>query len=123
MGAALAGGHGVEHHQAGVVDPAIGVFEAAGDLRLQRAAGAEAQAAGGGQALALAEVVVEEQAGADHPRRAQVRPVRQDETQRLDDVRRLGQQHFALGQGFAYQAEFVVFQIAQAAVDQFAAGR
>ncbi|MNE44950.1 hypothetical protein D3C80_1392140 [compost metagenome] len=48
MGTALPRGHGVEHHQPGVVHPAVGVFETAGDLGLQRAAGAEAQAAGGG---------------------------------------------------------------------------
>ncbi|MNJ80518.1 hypothetical protein D3C77_789280 [compost metagenome] len=49
--------------------------------------------------------------------------VREDETHRLDDMRGLGQQDFTLGQGFAHQAEFVVFQVAQAAVDQLAAGR
>ena len=32
------------------------------------------------------------------------------------------QQHFALGQRFADQAEFVVFKVAQAAVDKFGAG-
>jgi hypothetical protein len=68
-------------------------------------------------------VVIQEQAGTDHPRRAQVRAVRQHEAHRLDDVRGLGQQHFALGQGFAHQAEFVMFEVAQAAVDQLAAGR
>ena len=121
--AMLAGAHGVEYHQAGVVDPAVGVFEATVDLALERAARAEAHAARGRQLLALAQVIVEEQAGADHPGRAQVRAVGQDETQRLDDVRSLGQQHFAFGQGFAYQAELVVLQVAQAAVDQLAAGR
>ncbi len=40
----------------------------------------------------------------------------------MDDVRSLGQQYLSLGEGFADQAEFVVFQVAQAAVDQLAAG-
>lgn len=123
VGAVLAGGDRVEHHQARIVHRAVGVLEATADLGLQRAAAGEAQAARGGQLLALAEVIVEEQAGTDHPGRAQVRTVRQDEAQRLDDVRRLGQQDLALGQGFADQAEFVVFEVAQAAVDQLAAGR
>ncbi len=110
VGAVLAGGDRVEHHQARIVHRAVGVLEATADLGLQRAAAGEAQGRAGGQLLALAEVIVEEQAGADHQSRAQVRTVRQDEAQRLDDVRRLGQQDLALGQGFADQAEFVVFE-------------
>ncbi|MCY1398690.1 hypothetical protein D9M71_137260 [compost metagenome] len=122
MRAVLAGADGVEHHQPGVVHGAVGILEAAADFRLERTAGAELQAARSRQLLALAQVVVEEQPGADHPRRAQVRLVRQDEAHRPDDVRRLVQQDFALGEGFAHQAQFAVFQIAQAAVDQLAAG-
>ncbi len=116
-------GHGVEYNQARVVYPAIGVFEAATDRRLQGAVVAEAQAARSRQLLALAEVVIQEQACADHPRGAQVRAMRQHEAHWFDDMRRLGQQDFALGQRFADQAEFVMFEIAQATVDQFAAGR
>ncbi|MNJ71260.1 hypothetical protein D3C77_677810 [compost metagenome] len=52
-----------------------------------------------------------------------MRLVRQHEAHRLDDMRRLGQQHFAFCQRFAHQAELVVLQIAQATVDQLAAGR
>ncbi len=118
----LAGGHGVEHHQSRVVDPAVGIFESAPDRRLQRAIVAKAQAARGGELPALAEVVVEEQAGPDHPRGAQVRPMWQHEAHRLDQVRRLGQQHFAFGQRFADQAELVMFEVAQPSVDQLAAG-
>ncbi|MNY48737.1 hypothetical protein D3C86_1840930 [compost metagenome] len=51
-----------------------------------------------------------------------MRTVRQHEAHLLDDVWRLGQQYFALGQGLAHQAEFVMFEIAQATVDQLAAG-
>ncbi|MNT23919.1 hypothetical protein D3C72_1593640 [compost metagenome] len=123
MGTFFPCGHRIQHYQAGVVHRAVGIFEATADCRLERVARAEAQAARSTQALALAEVVVEEQAGADHPGRAQVRAVRQHEAHRLDDVRGFGQQHFALGQGFTHKSELVVLQVAQAAVDQFAAGR
>ena len=66
-------------------------------------------------------MVVQEQAGAEHPRRTQVRLVRQHERQRLDDVRRLAQQHLALGERFVDQPEFVVLEITQPAVDQLRA--
>ncbi len=117
------GGHGIEHRQAGIVDCTVGVLETTGDLRFERVARAKAQAARGAQALALAQVVIQEQASANHPGRAQVRAVWQHETHGLDDVWRLGQQHFTFSQRFAYQAKLVVLKVAQAAVDQFAAGR
>src|SRR5690606_39766183 len=75
------------------------------------------QAARGGELPAFAEVVVEEQAGPDHPRGAQVRPMWQHEAHRLDQVWRLGQQHFAFGQRFADQAELVMFEVAQPSVE------
>ncbi|VVO24460.1 hypothetical protein PS704_04491 [Pseudomonas fluorescens] len=123
MGAVFAGGHGVQDHQARIVDPAIGVFEAFGDFAFQRAVRAELQAFRTFEFFPFAKVVIKEQPGANHPCRTQVRTVRQDEAHLFDDVRRLGQQHFALGEGFADQAEFVMFEVAQATVDQFAAGR
>ena len=123
MGTVLPGRHGIEHNQASIVDPAVGVLEALGDGAFERAVAAEPEAFGTGEFFPLAQVIVEKQAGADHPGRPQVGAVRQDETHWLDDMRGLGQQDFALGQGFAYQAELVVLQIAQAAVDQLAAGR
>ncbi len=46
----------------------------------------------------------------------------QHEAHRLDQVWRLGQQHFAFGQRFADQAELVMFEVAQPSVDQLAAG-
>ncbi len=68
-------------------------------------------------------MIVEEQARADHPRGPQMRLVRQDELQRRDDVRRGAKKHFALRQRLGDEAEFVVFEIAQAAVDQLGAPR
>ncbi|MNT02805.1 hypothetical protein D3C72_1373140 [compost metagenome] len=123
MGTFFAGGHGVEYHEAGVVDPAVGVFEAFLDFAFQCAVGTKLEAFRTWQFFALAEVVIEEQASADHPCRAQVWAVRQHEAHRFDDMRRLGQQHFALSQRFTYQTKFVMFEVAQAAVDQLAAGR
>lgn len=73
--------------------------------------------------FALAEVVVEEQAGADHPGRAQVRSVGQHETQWPNDVWRLGQRYLALGQRLAHQTQFVMLEVAQPAMYQLAAGR
>ncbi len=67
MRAQLACGHGIEYHQPRIVDPAIGIFEAVGDLVLERAVGTETQAARTAELLALAEVIVEKQPGADHP--------------------------------------------------------
>ncbi|MCY1441185.1 hypothetical protein D9M71_574890 [compost metagenome] len=68
-------------------------------------------------------MVVQEQAGTDHPGGAQVRAVGQDETHGFDDVRCLAQQHLALGECFAHQAKLVVLEVAQATVNQLAAGR
>src|SRR5262245_12183576 len=67
-------------------------------------------------------MVVEEQTQAHHPGRPQRRDMGQDEGQRPDDMRRHLQQHFALDQRFAHQAELVVFQVAQPAMDQLGAG-
>ena len=52
-----------------------------------------------------------------------MRAVRQHEAQGLDQMRCIGEQHFPLCQCLAHQAEFIVFQIAQSTVDQFAARR
>jgi hypothetical protein len=49
--------------------------------------------------------------------------VRQDEAHRPDDVRCRREQHLALDQRLTHQAELVVLEIAQAAVDQLAAAR
>ena len=38
-------------------------------------------------------------------------------------MRRDGQQHLALGQRLSHQTKFIIFEVAQSAVDQLAAGR
>ncbi|MOA57562.1 hypothetical protein D3C78_1817650 [compost metagenome] len=64
-------------------------------------------------------MIVQEQADADHPGRAQMGLMRQAETHWEGDVRCQFQQHFTFGQRFADQTKLVVFQVAQATVDQF----
>src|SRR5262249_2314772 len=77
-GAALAGVEGVQDDEAGVVDPAVGIAEAlceGGPQRLADGIAPQIEAARAGQLLAAAEMVVEEEADADHPGRAQRRLV------------------------------------------------
>ncbi|OIQ67565.1 hypothetical protein GALL_508540 [mine drainage metagenome] len=111
-GAAIGGIAGVQHHQAGIFHPAVGIFEAAGEFRLQNGAGgnvAQPQGAGGRQALASAQVVIQEQAQAQHPGRTQLVVMRQHEAQRPDDMRCDAPQDLAFHQCFAHQPEFIVF--------------
>ena len=126
VGAARLGIERVEHDQAGIVDPAVRIFEGArvGVLdRLAHRIAGEVDGAGGGQFLAAAEMVVEKEAEAHQPGRALLRRMRQHEAHGPDDVRRGVEQHLALDQRLAHQAELVVFEIAQAAMHQLAAAR
>ena len=68
-------------------------------------------------------MVVEKESEADQPGRAQSLVMGEDEAQRPDDVGGGPQQHLAFPQGLADQAEFAVFEVAQAAVDKLGAGR
>ncbi len=125
-GAPFAGVQRIEHHEAGIVDPAVGIDEALAVVALERRArlmSAQRDTGRRRQELAVRQVIVQEQAGPYHPRRTLAGVVRHDKAQRAHDVRRGAQQHFALLQGFAHQLEFVVFEIAQAAVNQLGAGR
>jgi hypothetical protein len=79
--------------------------------------------AGAVQNLATAKAVVEEQAEPQLPRRPHAAVVRQDKPQRADDMRRHAQQHLALCQRLAHQAEGALLQIPQSAVDQLGRGR
>ena len=126
LGAARAGVERVEDDQPRIVDPAVGVLEGLAVLGLERPAfriAAQVEGAGRRQQLAAAQMVVEEQAEPDEPGRAHLRHVRQHEAHRPDDVRRGAQQHLALDQRLAHQPELVVFEVAQAAMDQLAAAR
>ena len=68
-------------------------------------------------------MIVEEETDADHPGRPQRILVRQHEGQRADDVGGVAQQHLALDERLAHQAELVIFEVAQAAMDELGAGR
>ena len=121
-GAARGGVERVEQHQPRVVDEAVGVFEALREQplgeRFARGVALEIERAGRRQQLAAAEMVVKEQPEPEQPGRPQLAVMRQDEPQRLDDVRRHPPQHLALDQRLADQAEFVILEVSQSAVDQ-----
>ena len=111
-----------QHHEAGVIDEAIGIFEAAG-----KAAGRQRppdlitrqiERAGRRQQLAAADMIVEEQSQPQQPCRPQAAMVRQHEAQRADDMRRDPPQDFALDQRLADQPELVIFEVAQAAMHE-----
>ena len=68
----------------------------------------EGHRAATGQPLPMTEVVVEEQAQANHPRRAQASMMRQHKAQRPDYVWGGAQQSFPLLQGLAHQPKLVV---------------
>ena len=118
----------VEHDEPAVVDPAVGIGEAAREGRSCRGAPsgsvadrARAKPAG---VRAPRQVVVEEEAGADHPGRPQAR--------RRAAARRSAAGRYAARcasstsrsrQCLAHQPELVVLEIAQAAMDELARRR
>src|SRR5258706_8440434 len=63
-------------------------------------------------------MVVEKKSDADHPARPQLGNVRHDEACRPDEVAGDAQQDLALGKRFGHEAELVLLEVAQAAVDQ-----
>ena len=125
--AVLARVHRGQHHEPRVVDPGVRVHEALRVARVERRAGrvpAQVHALGAGQPPPAREVVVEEESGADHPRRPQVRVVRQHEAQRpARCAARRSMHDLALAQRLAHQPEVVELEVAQSAVDQLGAGR
>ena len=125
LGTAFERINGIGHDQSRIVDPAIGVFETRPVTRIERFAGrmpAQVDRLRRRQVPARREVVIQEEAGADHPRRPQVRFVRQHESQRPREMRRGREHHLAFLQRLAHQAEVVVLEVAQSAVDQLGAG-
>ena len=116
----------IDEDETSVVDARVGVDEPLAKARLQPGAPAavgQVHRKRLRQRHPTAQPVVQEKARADHPRRSQVRLVRQDERKRIDEVRREPEQDLALGQRFAHQPELVVLEIAEAAVDQLGAPR
>src|ERR1700682_611137 len=112
----FAGGDGIEYDQACVVYARIGIDKAAVERVLQARApfaGGKLDAEGRRQALAAAEMVIQKQSCAYHPRGPQMRFVRQHELQGRDDMRRGAKKDFALGKCLGHEPEFVVLEVAQ----------
>ena len=111
-----------QHHQARVVDEAVGIFEAlgvaVGDQGLAHLVMGEIDRAGRRQQIPAADMVVQEQPEPQQPGRPQPGMVRQNETQRADDVGRDLPEDFALDQRLADQPKLVIFEIAQPAMHQ-----
>ena len=125
-GAALGGIERVEHDQAGVVDQAIGEFEAGAEEALERLAEpmmGEIDGAAARQPLARAQQIVKQKPEAQQHRRAPAGHDRQQDARRPDDMRGDAQQRLALVERLAHQAEGAVLQIAQAAMNELGGGR
>ena len=115
-----------DHHQPRVVRPAVGIFEPAfvalPERRTERIVG-KRDGAGWRQDFPPAEMIVDEQPQAQHPRRTQTRFGRQHEAHRPDQVRRHPQHHLALDQRLAHQPKPSLLEIAQPAVNELGRGR
>src|SRR5690606_17280575 len=70
------------------------------------------------QSLSSAYVVIQKKTETQQPARTQARLVRQDKPQRTDEMRSTCPDAFAFAQRLPHEPEFVMFEIAQAAVDQ-----
>ena len=119
--AALGSVERIGHDQSRVVAEAIGIFEPLIERGPQRQAGLVAdkiERAAARQDLASAEPIIERKAEPDQKRRAPGRIERQDKAQRLDEMRRDPQQHFALAERRAHQPQRALLKIAQPAMDQ-----
>jgi len=117
----------VEHHQPCIIDPAIGIFKGLVEKAFERFGSRvrlHVENLGGWQELAASKMVVKEQAKTQQPRWPHALVVWQHEPHRPDDVRRILPKDLSFHQCFAHESEFIMFQIAETAVDQFGrAGR
>ena len=112
---------GVQQHQARILYPAIGIFKAdampGAERRAERRT-CQVNPPGCWQQLPPAEVIIQKQPKPQQPGGPEALVMRQHKAQRPDNVWRDAQQDFTFNQRFTYQAEFVMFQIAQATMDQ-----
>ena len=100
--------------------------KAARELALERRAGdvaGEIDRARRRQNVATAKMIIEKEAEPQDRPGPQAPVMRQNEAQRPDDMGRGLEQHFALDQRFAHQPEFIMLEIAQAAMDELGRGR
>ena len=126
LGPTLACVHRGEDDHARIFHPAIRIFEpprqpVLQDCLMRRTVEPNGAAARQGP-FPTPQGIVKKQSRTQHPFRPHGAVMRKDETQWPHDMRRCGQQHFALVQGFGDQSELVLFQIAEPAVDQLGAG-
>ena len=125
-GAALGGIDRVEYDQARIVRPAVGIFKAVGIGLLERRgedAVSEIDAAGRRQNLSPAEMIVDEEAEAQHPGRAHAGLDRQ--TKRIGRMR-CGAMRSITSRSierFAHQPEPSVLEVAQPAMDELGGSR
>lgn len=113
--AALPGIDSVQHHQATVFDPTIGIAEAAPYIVRQnpsRRMSGKTQRSRCRQALAWCQMVIKPETSAQLPPSAALRPFGQNKGQWPDDVRGDMQKAFPFHQRLAHQAKFVVFEVA-----------
>jgi hypothetical protein len=110
-----------EHHQSGIVDDAVRIFEGRAEWSFQRVADRMMRDVEGRrcrQAAPAGEAVVEEQADAQQPWWALVGMRRDHEAHRPNQMRRDPQPGPALGQRSAHPSEAAPFQDREIAVDQ-----
>ena len=115
----------VEHHQPGIVDPAVRIDEPALDRLQPRAPLGPCQphAERSRQPRPPADPVVQQQPQPDQPRRTHPLGQRHDKAHRADQMRRDIEQFLALGERLADQPKLVHFEVAKPAVDQLGARR
>ena len=116
----------VEHHKPGIVGLTIGILKSAAVAPLQWGAqriAAQIDRAGRGQDFAPAEVVIDEQARAQQPWRAQAGRRRQHEPHRPDEMRGHAQHDLAFDERLPHQAKPAMLEIAQSAVNELGGSR
>ncbi len=120
--AAVGGVARVQHHKASIVDQPSEYFERFGEEALQRCAcgiARHVERLRRRQKLAAAYVIVKKEAEADQPGRPRP-PLWKGSTKRIGQMTcgAIAQRTSRLHQGFAHQAEFIMLEIAQAAMDE-----
>ncbi len=121
---------GVTRSQGGetsIIHPAIRIFESLGEKWLQwcaRRVGSHVECARRRQLLTTTQMIVQKQAKAQKPGRTHAALMkRQYKAHWMDEMRRIGPQHFALHQRFAHQTELVMLQIAQTTMNELGGAR
>ena len=112
---------GVQQHQARILYPAIGIFKADAMPGAERRAewgACQINALGWRQRPSPAQMIIQKQPKPQQPGGSEALVMRQHKAQGPDDMRRDAKQDFAFNQRFTHQAKLVMFQIAQATMDQ-----